>query len=59
MNFRRVLEFLDRAGISTLHYLQLAELAQGTALDARFPRTQIAAISVGELKKMEFWKHAQ
>lgn len=56
LNFHRVLEFLDRAGISTLHYLQLAEpSAQTTGPDARFPRTQVAAVSVEELKQMEFW----
>lgn len=60
LNFHRVLEFLDRAGISTLHYLQLAESsAQNTAPDPRFPRTQIAAISVEELKKLAFWEHAR
>lgn len=57
LNFHRVPEFLDRAGISTLHYLQLAEpSAQSTAPDARFPRTQITAISMEDLKQMAFWK---
>lgn len=56
LNFHRVLEFLDRTGISQLHYLQLAETpAQATAPDARFPLTQIASVSLEELKNMEFW----
>jgi len=57
LNFHKVLEFLDKLGISTLHYLQVGEpLAQSTVPDARFPRTQIAAISVEDVKQMAFWK---
>lgn len=56
LNFRRVLEFLDRTGISQLHYLQLTDApVQATMPDARFPRTQIASVSLEELKQMEFW----
>ncbi|KAJ5675706.1 hypothetical protein N7462_008603 [Penicillium macrosclerotiorum] len=61
LNFHRVLEFLDVAGISTIHYLQLVEpsgQAQAPVPDARFPRTQIAAISTEELKQLPFWKTA-
>ncbi|KAJ5096159.1 Histidinol-phosphatase [Penicillium alfredii] len=56
LNFHRVLEFLGRAGISTLYYLQLGEAS--AALDPRFPRTQVAAISVEELKQLAFWQTA-
>lgn len=56
LNFHRVLDFLDRAGISTLHYLQLGVPSVSALVpDARFPQTQVAAISVEELRKMEFW----
>lgn len=54
LNFQKVLEFLDVAGIETLHYLQLGE-PSGTVPDARFPRTHIAAISVEDVKKMPFF----
>lgn len=59
LNFHRVLEFLDVAGISTVHYLQLVEpsgQSQAPAPDARFPQTHIAAVSTEELKQMPFWK---
>jgi histidinol-phosphatase (PHP family) len=55
LNFHRILEFLNRAGISNLHYLQLEPTVDSDVPDARFPRTQIAAISVEELGKMAFW----
>ncbi|KAJ5222704.1 Histidinol-phosphatase [Penicillium citrinum] len=59
LNFHRVLEFLDSTGISTVHYLRLAETEEGAfAPDARFPRTEIASISVEEVKELEFWKVA-
>lgn len=56
LNFHRVLEFLDRTGITHLHYLQVVEASKSfTALDARFPRTDIASVSLKEVKKMPFW----
>lgn len=56
LNYHRVLEFLDRAGISTIHYLQLGVPSVSSVVpDARFPQTQVASISVEELGKMEFW----
>lgn len=56
LNFKRVLDFLDSTGISTVHYLQVAENEESaSAPDARFPRTEIASISVEELKGLEFW----
>ncbi|KAJ5617552.1 hypothetical protein N7537_002666 [Penicillium hordei] len=55
LNFRPVLDFLDRAGISTLHYLQLEASVSSPVPDARFPKTQIVEISVEEVRKMAFW----
>lgn len=55
LNFHRVLEFLGRADISTLHYLQLEASGSSPVPDARFSNTQIAAISVEDLGKMAFW----
>lgn len=40
-NFHGVLAFMEKAGISTLHYL---ELGDEPAVDERFPRTQIRSI---------------
>ncbi|KAJ5731162.1 Histidinol-phosphatase [Penicillium malachiteum] len=57
LNFHRVLEFLDCTGISELHYLQMVEQSETfIAPDARFPRTQVASISLDEVKQMAFWK---
>ena len=50
LNFHRVLAFVEKVGISTLHYLQLSDGASGA--DSRFPRTQIASIGVEETKKL-------
>jgi histidinol-phosphatase (PHP family) len=59
LNFQRVVDFLDSTGISTVHYLRVAETeAQASAPDARFPRTEIGSISVEELKKLDFWQVA-
>lgn len=59
LNFKRVLDFLDSTGISTVHYLQVADNEESaSAPDARFPRTEIASISVEELKGLEFWTAA-
>jgi histidinol-phosphatase (PHP family) len=55
LNFHPVLEFLDGAGISTLHYLQLEASASSPVPDARFPKTQIVEISVEDVRKMAFW----
>ncbi|KAJ5807075.1 Histidinol-phosphatase [Penicillium riverlandense] len=56
LNFHRVLDFLDKAGISSLHYLTLSEPSAAATVDARFPRTQTASVSIDELKDMAFWK---
>lgn len=55
LNFRPVFDFLDRAGVKTLHYLQLEASVSSPAPDARFPKTQIVEISVEDVRKMEFW----
>ena len=55
LNFRPMLAFLDRAGISTLHYLQLEASVSSPVPDARFPKTQIVGISVEDVRKMAFW----
>ncbi|KAI9367024.1 Polymerase/histidinol phosphatase-like protein [Aspergillus egyptiacus] len=55
LNYHRVLEFVDKVGISTLHYLDLAD--GKTPLDARFPRTVVRSVSVEEVKKMDFWSY--
>lgn len=56
LNFHKILDFLDVAGIKTLHYLQLAENSgESTAPDPRFPSTHVAAISVEDVKKMAFF----
>jgi histidinol-phosphatase (PHP family) len=51
--FQGVLAFMEKAGILTLHYL---ELGDGPAVDERFARTQIRSIHMDELKKMSFWE---
>ncbi|KAJ5902737.1 hypothetical protein N7495_003265 [Penicillium taxi] len=57
LNFHLVLNFLDTVGISSVHYLQLAEsLELSTAPDSRFPLTQIASVSTEDLKQMAFWR---
>lgn len=57
LNFHRVLEFLERTGISELKYLRLAEPAeQAPAPDERFPNTRIATISLDDVKQLAFWK---
>ena len=59
LNFHRVLEFLEGVGVQALHYLSLVGEEGGDlspALDARFPRTRIAAIPMEEVKQMPFWK---
>lgn len=57
LNFHKVLDFLDRTGISELHYLQIAEASESSTVpDARFPRTQVVSASLEEVKQMAFWK---
>lgn len=53
LNFHRVLAFVENVGISTLHYLDLAD---EPAVDERFPRTQIRSIPLQELRKLAFWQ---
>lgn len=55
LNFRPVLDFVDRTGISTLHYLQLEASVTSPVPDPRFPKTRIVEISVEDVKKMAFW----
>lgn len=59
LNYHRVLEFLERVSVKSLHYLSLvgeegADVT--TAPDERFPRTRIAAVSMEEVKDVAFWK---
>lgn len=51
--YAQVLDFVDRTGITVLHYLDLSE--EGLAPDSRFPLTIIRSLSVEELKKKSFW----
>lgn len=52
--YREVLEFVDRTGITTLHYL---DISKGEDVpDSRFPETTIQSVSVHEVMKMAgFW----
>ncbi|KAI9933463.1 histidinolphosphatase [Aspergillus wentii] len=54
LNFHRVLAFIEKVGISTLHYLELSDATP--AMDERFPRTQVRSIQTEELKTMSFWQ---
>ncbi|CEL02362.1 Putative Histidinol-phosphatase [Aspergillus calidoustus] len=56
LNYHRVLEFVDKVGISTLHYLDLADGETSTPVDPRFPRTVVRSVAVNEVKEMDFWK---
>jgi histidinol-phosphatase (PHP family) len=56
LNYHRVLEFVDKVGISTLHYLDLADGEADTPVDPRFPRTVVRSVAVNEVKEMAFWK---
>ncbi len=57
LNYHRVLEFIDKTGITTLFHLDLrAEGETEPAVDSRFPHTLIKSVSVDEVKKMSFWK---
>lgn len=49
LNFGRVLEFAAGVGIESLHFLQLDAVDADSAVDARFPRTLVRAVSVAEL----------
>lgn len=51
--YPQVLDFLDRVGITVIHYLDLSE--EGMAPDSRFPSTRIRSLPVEELKKKSFW----
>lgn len=44
LNFRRVLDFLGRVGVTELYYLELREEEDGP--DARFPRTGIRSLGI-------------
>lgn len=54
LNYHRVRDFIDQVGISTLHYLDLSTTEE-TGPDSRFPRTQMRAISVEEMRTLPFW----
>lgn len=57
LNFYRVLTFLNTAGITTLHHLEVVDGPSApTVVDNRFPRTQIRAVPVDELRKSAFWQ---
>lgn len=56
LNYNPVLDFLDVAGITVVHYLTHEPDAQDAAPDSRFPNMRIYAISVEELKNERFWE---
>jgi histidinol-phosphatase (PHP family) len=51
--YRQVLEFIDRTGITTLHYLDVSEGED--VPDSRFPETTIRSVSVQKIKQAPFW----
>lgn len=57
LNFKRVMEFVQRVGIRELYYLQLADRNDAdSAPDARFPNTRIRSMPVEEVKGMRFFE---
>ncbi|GAB1214621.1 hypothetical protein ATERTT37_003785 [Aspergillus terreus] len=57
LNYQRVLAFLQKVGIATVHYLDLAREGEDSAVvDARFPRTRVGAMELAELQAKDFWK---
>nr|KMM68631.1 histidinol-phosphatase [Coccidioides posadasii RMSCC 3488] len=56
LNYSRVRDFLDTAGITTIHYLKYEPDSTAPADDFRFPNMRIGSISVEDLKKESFWE---
>lgn len=60
LNYHRVLDFIERTGISEVHYLEYAPESPSSKLpDARFPNIRVRAISVADLKLEQFWTVGQ
>ncbi|KAK2741498.1 histidinolphosphatase [Onygenales sp. PD_40] len=60
LNYHRVLEFIEKVGISTLHYLEYCEDPSMTSrFDQRFPRTQVGSVSLTDLKQLPFYTTAE
>lgn len=52
--YRQVLGFVDRVGITTLHYLDISK--EDKVPDSRFPKTRVRSVSVQEMSKAAFWQ---
>lgn len=54
-NYVRLLDFIQKAGIETIHYADLA----GIRMDSRFPSAGFSSISVADLARLPFWTNLQ
>lgn len=54
-NYARLLTFIEKAGITEIHYVDPA----GARLDSRFPDAGFASIAVGHLAQLPFWQALQ
>ncbi|EEP77809.1 conserved hypothetical protein [Uncinocarpus reesii 1704] len=55
LNYKRVLDFLDVAGITTIHYLSYEPDSAAPVFDSRFPHLKVNSIGVEDLKNEQFW----
>jgi histidinol-phosphatase (PHP family) len=53
--YRQVLDFVDRAGITVIHYLDRDLSGEGPIIDSRFPSTRIRSLPIEEVKSASFW----
>ncbi|PGH34661.1 histidinol-phosphatase (PHP family) [[Emmonsia] crescens] len=57
LNYHRVLEFVEQAGISTLHNLEYCSdlSSSSSSFDQRFPHTRLNSVNLADLKQLAFW----
>ncbi|PGH15066.1 hypothetical protein AJ80_05691 [Polytolypa hystricis UAMH7299] len=58
LNYHRVLEFVERVGIHTIHYLEHTPSQLPEPFDGRFPNTRVESVTLEDLKKFPFWTQA-
>ncbi|PGH06813.1 hypothetical protein AJ79_06456 [Helicocarpus griseus UAMH5409] len=56
LNYHRVLEFIERVGMTTLHYLEYCPDLSSSNFDQRFPRTRVNSVSLADFKQLAFWQ---
>jgi len=56
LNYQQCIPYLERNGISRIHFLESSRGGLDEPLDSRFPFTRLRSLTIAELGALPFWR---